>query len=96
MAAPCRQVDDPEVLWSQAMREQELLPAVHCHLGSFALRLKDRVRAPFEYTPMAPMAYTALKGELWCFRYALRPRWVCCAVSLRVRGVPSPACLDLS
>jgi hypothetical protein len=139
---PCRQIDDPEVLWSQQMREGELLPAVHGHLGSFPLRLRDNIRAPFDYTcafpapfpstcpslaevkqdgsclgsrmppatalyvnccragrccrwrtrrlvrvailahaavlkhaalrrPMPPMAYGALKGELWCHRYYL-------------------------
>jgi hypothetical protein len=67
----CRQVDDPEVLWSQAMREEELLPAVHSHLGAFPLRLRDHVLARYDYTPMPPMSYAALKGELWCFRYYL-------------------------
>eukprot|EP00892_Ulva_mutabilis_P004250 jgi/Ulvmu1/2197/UM013_0043.1 len=67
-----RQVDDPEVLWSQAMREEELLPAVHTHLGALPLRLRDNVLARYDYQPMPPMAYSALKGELWCFRYYLR------------------------
>lgn len=68
----CRQVDDPEVLWSQAMREEELLPAVHTHLGALPLRLRDHVLSRYDYQPMPPMAYSALKGELWCFRYYLR------------------------
>lgn len=68
----CRQVDDPEVLWSQSMREEEMLPAVHGHLGAFPLRLQDRTRSTFEYSPMPPMSYKALKGELWCYRYYLR------------------------
>lgn len=54
------------------MREEELLPAVHSHLGTFPLRLQDRVTVTFDYTPMPPMAYAALKGELWCYRYYLR------------------------
>ena len=41
-------MDDPEVLWSQSMREQELLPAVHAHLGSFPLRLRDNVLVQFQ------------------------------------------------
>lgn len=54
------------------MREEELLPAVHTHLGALPLRLRDNVLARYDYQPMPPMAYTALKGELWCFRYYLR------------------------
>jgi DnaJ family protein C protein 13 len=55
------------------MREEELLPAVHTHLGSLPLRLKDNVRSQFDYTPMAPMTYAAVKGELWCHRCDQRP-----------------------
>ena len=65
-------MDDPEVLWSQAMREEELLPAVHAHLAAFPLRLRDNVLGRYDYAPMPPMTYKALKGELWCFRYYLR------------------------
>ena len=54
------------------MREEELLPAVHTHLGALPLRLRDNVLARYDYQPMPPMAYSALKGELWCFRYYLR------------------------
>jgi hypothetical protein len=54
------------------MREEELIPAVHTHLGPLPLRLRDNILTRYEYTPMPPMTYKALKGELWCHRYYLQ------------------------
>lgn len=68
----CREVDDPEVLWSNEMRHQQLLPALRGHLGDLPLRLRDNAAAVYDYMPMAPMTYRELQGELWCHRYYLR------------------------
>lgn len=68
----CREKDDPEVLWTNEMRTTLLLPAVHTHLGDFPRQLQDHVTAIYDYTPMPPMAYPQLSGELWCHRYYLR------------------------
>ncbi|KAF8069423.1 GRV2 [Scenedesmus sp. PABB004] len=64
--------DTPEVVWTAAMRQQRLIPAMLQHLGDFPHRLSQHCHAVYEYTPPPPLAWPELGDEVWCHRYYLR------------------------
>lgn len=54
------------------MRLRRLLPALTAHLGDLPLRLAQRCTVTWEYSPLPPLTYPELQGEMYCHRYYLR------------------------
>ncbi|GIL47629.1 hypothetical protein Vafri_4396, partial [Volvox africanus] len=71
-AALCGDHDNPELIWTHAMRRGRLLPALSSHLGDLPLRLAQRCGTLWDYSPLPPLSYPELEGELYCHRYYLR------------------------
>ncbi|GLC44152.1 hypothetical protein PLESTM_001561500 [Pleodorina starrii] len=71
-AALCGDHDTPELIWTHAMRRGRLLPSLASHLGDLPLRLAQRCSAVWDYSPLPPLRYPELEGELYCHRYYLR------------------------
>ncbi|GIM04041.1 hypothetical protein Vretimale_8678, partial [Volvox reticuliferus] len=71
-AALCGDHDNPELIWTHAMRRSRLLPALSSHLGDLPLRLAQRCGTLWDYSPLPPLSYPELEGELYCHRYYLR------------------------
>lgn len=42
------------------------------HLGDFPQKLSQHCHCLYEYAPMPPVTYPALRDEMWCHRYYLR------------------------
>ncbi|KAJ3681674.1 hypothetical protein LUZ60_014247 [Juncus effusus] len=64
--------DTPEIIWTHKMRAENLIRQVLQHLGDFPQKLSQHCHSLYDYAPMPPVTYPALKDEMWCHRYYLR------------------------
>lgn len=71
--AMCGESDAPALVWTRKMRTKRLLPAVTQHVGRFPMRIAENHYVSYEYTPIPPIRYPELDGDMWCHRFYLRP-----------------------
>jgi len=71
--AMCGESDAPALVWTRKMRTKRLLPAMMQHLGTFPKRVVENHYVTYEYTPIPPIRYPELDGDMWCHRFYLRP-----------------------
>mmetsp|Transcript_6976 Transcript_6976/g.42736 ORF Transcript_6976/g.42736 Transcript_6976/m.42736 type:complete len:2841 (-) Transcript_6976:210-8732(-) len=71
--AMCGESDAPALVWTRKMRTKRLLPAIMQHMGKFPIRVAENNFVSYEYTPIPPIRYPELDGDMWCHRFYLRP-----------------------
>ncbi|XP_076911276.1 dnaJ homolog subfamily C GRV2-like [Bidens hawaiensis] len=71
-AAMVSDSDTPEIIWTHKMRADNLIHQVLQHLGDFPQKLSQHCHCLYDYAPMPPVTYPALRDEMWCHRYYLR------------------------
>eukprot|EP00890_Picochlorum_soloecismus_P001518 jgi/Picsp_1/2367/NSC_05830-R1_dnaj homolog subfamily c member 13 len=64
--------ETPEVIWTNDMRSQRLMPHIWSHIGDFAGLLHESWGVTYEYVPCPPIIYPEIQKEIWCHRYYLR------------------------
>lgn len=64
--------ETPEVIWTNDMRAQRLMPHLWNHIGDFSSLLHESWGITYEYVPCPPIIYPEIQNEIWCHRYYLR------------------------
>jgi DnaJ family protein C protein 13 len=64
--------ESPEIIWTDEMRCQRLIPHIWNHVGDFASLLKESWALSHDYYPSPPVIYPELSDEIWCHRYYLK------------------------
>ncbi|CAH0520614.1 unnamed protein product [Peronospora belbahrii] len=66
----CGRIHDKRVLWSSTMRVH-LQAMMDEHLQEFKAHLKGNVAARYSYTPIPPISYLELSGDIYCSGFYL-------------------------